>query len=691
MNNKKINFINSKYIELKNSNSLQSQKELVKKQIKFKNDYSIENLMTKEDDDLLIFLFLNAGRQDSVGYQMESGLLKDAEYFGTFGQMQAPIMLNKNGKWTYQDPHKRQQIEVDHEEAINIANIVKSKIINISNIIEDVKNNKKDYTEIMKEFDSILQDILLRRTYTYFRKYIFNLYPDMMSSFINNNDKNNSTVQKIKNFLEINKSNHTFPLIAESVIYEHFKQCSVNDIFHVIAQFAENYNELELDNDKNDNKGKDMTKPPLNQILYGPPGTGKTYNTVVEAIKILKEDLYKDYEAEKISHEDLKTEFNELRKQGRIEFVTFHQSYSYEEFVEGIKPDIESWETSAENLKYKGANGIFKKICNDADSKFTTKDFDNIYNKFLEEISNTDGIFKLTTKKYKKTFGLKVNNNDNLNIYMGEELIKQGSLTKENIKAHFLNARKRFDWANYYDSVVEYLETKYNLKKENVGTQPYILIIDEINRGNISKIFGELITLIEDDKRENLSVKLPYSQEEFTVPKNLYIIGTMNTSDRSIASIDIALRRRFKFKEMMPEIDLVADFKCNFQECFKTLNERISILLDRDHQIGHSYFIKEKHKDSGTEDLKEIWFDSIIPLLNEYFYGDWDKLQAILGEAKADESSFIKKQTINKTTFAKEIDICETESFDFNLKCDFNSAMKNAFGDNFTIGETNAQ
>ena len=450
------------------------------------------------------------------------------------------------------------------------------------------------------------------------------------------------------------------------------------------------YNEI-LDNDKDDNKGKDMTKPPLNQILYGPPGTGKTYNTVVEAIKILKEDLYKDYEAEKISHEDLKTAFNELRKQGRIEFVTFHQSYSYEEFVEGIKPDIESWETSAENLKYKGANGIFKKICNDADSKFTTKDFDNIYNKFLEEISNTDGIFKLTTKKYKKTFGLKVNNNDNLNIYMGEELIKQGSLTKENIKAHFLNARKRFDWANYYDSVVEYLETKYNLKKENVGTQPYILIIDEINRGNISKIFGELITLIEEDKRENLSVKLPYSQEELTVPKNLYIIGTMNTSDRSIASIDIALRRRFKFKEMMPEIDLVADFKCNFQECFKTLNERISILLDRDHQIGHSYFIKEKHKESRTEDLKEIWFDSIIPLLNEYFYGDWDKLQAILGEAKADESSFIKKQTINKTTFAKEIDICETESFDFNLKCDFNSAMKNAFGDNFTIGETNAQ
>lgn len=501
------------------------------------------------------------------------------------------------------------------------------------------------------------------------------------------------TLEHIRNLLKDKDKDFANPFVfqkgnwrAKLKGYIHYMK---KDLVDLIID-KNKYNEI-LDNNKNDNKGKDMTKPPLNQILYGPPGTGKTYNTVVEAIKILKEDLYEEYEAEKISYENLKTEFNELRKQGRIEFVTFHQSYSYEEFVEGIKPDIESWETSAENLKYKGANGIFKKICNDADSKFTTKDFDNIYNKFLEEISNTDGIFKLTTKKYKKTFGLKVNNNDNLNIYMGEELIKQGSLTKENIKAHFLNARKRFDWANYYDSVVEYLETKYNLKKENVGTQPYVLVIDEINRGNISKIFGELITLIEEDKRENLSVKLPYSQEEFTVPNNLYIIGTMNTSDRSIASIDIALRRRFKFKEMMPEIDLVADFKCNFQECFKTLNERISILLDRDHQIGHSYFIKEKHKDLGTEELKEIWFDSIIPLLNEYFYGDWDKLQAILGEAKADESSFIKKQTINKTTFAKEIDICETESFDFNLKCDFNLAMKNAFGDKFTIGETNAQ
>ena len=165
-------------------------------------------------------------------------------------------------------------------------------------------------------------------------------------------------------------------------------------------------------------------------------------------------------------------------------------------------------------------------------------------------------------------------------------------------------------------------------------SKPHILIIDEINRGNISKIFGELITLIEEDKRGKLSVKLPYSQDSFTVPSNLYIIGTMNTSDRSIASIDIALRRRFKFKEMMPNSDLVADFSIGFNTIFDELNNKIKLLLDRDHQIGHSYFINTKYNnDNGNNNiatLKEIWFNEILPLLNEYFYCDWEKLKLII-------------------------------------------------------------
>ena len=193
--------------------------------------------------------------------------------------------------------------------------------------------------------------------------------------------------------------------------------------------------------------------------------------------------------------------------------------------------------------------------------------------------------------------------------------------------------------------------------------KPYILIIDEINRGNISKIFGEMITLIEEDKRigneHELKLTLPYSKEPFGIPNNLYIIGTMNTSDRSIASIDIALRRRFKFVEMMPKEELVADITIgdskNFKDIFKALNEKITILLDRDHQIGHSYFIEDKFKtedgkeldnDIKIEMLKNIWFDEILPLLNEYFYNDWDKLQALLGKASKNNDSFI---TIKET------------------------------------------
>lgn len=226
------------------------------------------------------------------------------------------------------------------------------------------------------------------------------------------------------------------------------------------------------------------------------------------------------------------------------------------------------------------------------------------------------------------------------------------------------------------DNLMSLLNSTKESKSKNA-----VLIIDEINRGNISKIFGELITLIEEDKRENLSVRLPYSKDVFTVPKNLYIIGTMNTSDRSIASIDIALRRRFKFKEIMPNSNLVADFNCNFKECFEILNKRISVLLDRDHQIGHSYFIEEKYKDSNVSELETIWFDSIIPLLNEYFYSDWEKLQALLGNAKKDNTSFIK--VVENVSFAKEYSCEEGEMFDFNAKCDFKAAMQNAFGDKF--------
>lgn len=367
-----------------------------------------------------------------------------------------------------------------------------------------------------------------------------------------------------------------------------------------------------------DNKSLKFEQP-KNQILYGPPGTGKTYNTIVKAMEIINGEKYDFVDNEQ--YEALKQQFEKLKQQGQIEFVTFHQSYSYEEFVEGIKPDLKN----ENDLTYQKVDGIFKSICKNA-SKTITDNFDDVYEKFINDLAdyNEDNLFKLKTGKG-KTFGITVNSNKNLSIYMGKNLTKWGTLTKNNLK-------NLSDWKYYANPIYEYLKNNYNLtvRETQNSTQPYILIIDEINRGNISKIFGELITLIEEDKRETMSVKLPYSQDNFTVPKNLYIIGTMNTSDRSIASIDIALRRRFKFIEMMPKSELVADFGCGFQTIFEKLNTKIKILLDRDHQIGHSYFINTKYANADINTLKEIWFSEIIPLLNEYFYCDWEKLKLII-------------------------------------------------------------
>lgn len=280
-------------------------------------------------------------------------------------------------------------------------------------------------------------------------------------------------------------------------------------------------------------QNKSTPDTPLNQILYGPPGTGKTYSTIDKALEILGIDT-------KNMARDKKKLFEEYREKGQIEFVTFHQSYGYEEFVEGIKPFTDE----NNNVIYKVTNGIFKELC------------------------------KRTQEKQEK----------------------------------------------------------------------HILIIDEINRGNISKIFGELITLIEPSKRigekEELKIRLPYSQKEFGVPSNLYIIGTMNTADRSITSLDTALRRRFEFVEMMPNPDELSNISV-FQEDKKTeiklkemlekMNKRIEFLYDREKTIGHAFFLKDEGQTSlDIQELKSIFQNKIIPLLQEYFYNDYAQIRAVL-------------------------------------------------------------
>ncbi len=460
---------------------------------------------------------------------------------------------------------------------------------------------------------------------------------------------------------------------------------------------------------------------PLNQILYGPPGTGKTYNTVIKAMEIINPSCIEYDEKGVVSnYSDVKNEFDKVRDNHQIEFITFHQSYSYEEFVEGIKPDLdtESWNEPVDKLTYKGSNGIFKTIANRAlferlniqiGQQDAILDFKNLKEMFIEEysvgstfktgtknaefridkytkdsarITPTNGkyTYSITFKYLEEAYNKKMTSQSEIATINGvasglscyyfaiyEKLLK---IKKSNDNNQVKSNMNEMSDEDKLQLVRDYYEGKIKLNNNKIS-KPYVLIIDEINRGNISKIFGELITLIEEDKRENMSVKLPYSQETFTVPKNLYIIGTMNTSDRSIASIDIALRRRFKFKEMMPNSDLVADFGIGFNTIFDDLNNKIKLLLDRDHQIGHSYFINTKYNNSNgnnnVETLKDIWFSEILPLLNEYFYCDWEKLKLII-------PGFIKKLDVPEV-LKNECDDSIYEFKTFDEVADFEKAL----------------
>lgn len=418
---------------------------------------------------------------------------------------------------------------------------------------------------------------------------------------------------------------------------------------------------------------------PLNLILYGPPGTGKTYNTVNEALDIIQPKWREDFISQQNLPEGIKDErdyalylFNKYKEEGRIVFTTFHQSLSYEEFIEGIKPingdtsiviKHNNANTTGTNqfgegfstiddlnmMRYEVKSGIFKDICLKA-AQNSQSNYDECYEKFIKDIAEYE-YFELQTSKQSK-FYVSVNRNNNLKLYTTENKNLNGVLTKENIYATHLGELDY--WKGYMQGVLKHLKDKYNFKdSQNEKTAPYVLIIDEINRGNVSQIFGELITLIEEDKRttkwdkdqkqyvdnpEKITVKLPYSPDEkpFGVPGNLYIIGTMNTADRSVEALDTALRRRFDFKEMMPKPELVKGSICGYalKDILSTINDRIRVLKDREHQIGHSYFMKYKN----PKDLINVFKNNIVPLLQEYFYGNYAYIGLVLGDG------FVKKE-----------------------------------------------
>jgi hypothetical protein len=383
---------------------------------------------------------------------------------------------------------------------------------------------------------------------------------------------------------------------------------------------------------------------PLNRILYGPPGTGKTYNAISHAVSIITGMDYVGKDRALI-----KSEYDKLVDLGQIQFVTFHQSYSYEEFVEGIKPY-----TNGGQIEYEIADGIFKKMCLLAQEKTSYGNFDTIYQEFINDLTESGNNLELKSLKQEKPFTVKINSNGNCVAIPKTETATEMTITKKVLKNYIENDIVD-DWKTYTTAIAKYIKDNYvRTSSANDNTQKkYVLIIDEINRGNISRIFGELITLIEDSKRigasEELKIKLAYSgsqdSELFGVPNNLYIVGTMNSTDRSIALIDTALRRRFTFFEYKPDssfINTVID-GIDISILLSTLNSRIEFLLDKDHLIGHAYFLNIVTK----EDLVGVFRNKLLPLLEEYFYGDFNKIQLVLGDTnKPQEYQIVRlKQT----------------------------------------------
>lgn len=448
-------------------------------------------------------------------------------------------------------------------------------------------------------------------------------------------------------------------------------------------------------------KQDNETEMPLNTILYGPPGIGKTYSTINSALIKLGVNI------RGLTRSEVLTEFNKSVNNGRIVFTTFHQSMSYEDFIEGIKPISNDGEIS-----YEVVDGIFKRLSNTArfahlktlkDSAIERfVDFDTLYDQYVDNIEirlnnlkETESLkLPLRTKGF-YTMILSLNTDENYFLTRGGRASTDTKVRKENLRLlynKFNSVAEIIDisndirsvgpglgWSSNYFGIFKDLKDFESQQSKSISYSPqsstsidytnpqkikqilnttskinydsnsdaFVLIIDEINRGNVSAIFGELITLIEDDKRlgnkEAIRVTLPYSKDAFGVPNNLHIIGTMNTADRSVEALDSALRRRFSFVELRPKPELLAEIDDNARdieevdlvELLKTINERIELVLDKDHQIGHSYFIGV----DGITSLKEVFVNKVFPLLEEYFFGDFGKIGLIVGGSFIEEVS----------------------------------------------------
>ncbi|GAB3534907.1 hypothetical protein GCM10027443_22850 [Pontibacter brevis] len=383
-------------------------------------------------------------------------------------------------------------------------------------------------------------------------------------------------------------------------------------------------------------------KFPLNTIFYGPPGTGKTYTTLFRAAEIIENRPVEDYEeAMRVFNDNLGD---------RIEFITFHQNYSYEDFIQGLRPDIEN---SAE-LSFSRVDGVFKRIADRALRNLTLSEkapkevsrellFEKALERYIEKgqdneknfrINETASIIEVEDEAFRYT-GEKWTRNSNGNRMKFRDLrefYRNGVSTRQDVKklktiSGLANSHATY-YFKVYQAILKHLPAEVEVP-EKIKKQNYVIIIDEINRANISRVFGELITLIEPDKRSHgaipLRCTLP-SGEEFVVPSNLYIIGTMNTADKSIALLDIALRRRFEFEAMYPKYQLDGQ-EVYDMDVLEKINKKVIELKGHDFQIGHAYFMGE------NSDLVERMNKKVIPLLLEYFMNDEKEVKSILVNA----------------------------------------------------------
>jgi len=479
--------------------------------------------------------------------------------------------------------------------------------------------------------------------------------------------------------------------------------------------------ELSTPDNEDDLPVPNSMKQPLNQILYGPPGTGKTYYTALCAVSLLERLTEDETKAKYDTRDKLRARYDQYQQAGRIQFVTFHQAFSYEDFIEGIKPVLTDDEPDAltegetqANVEYKLEDGIFMRACRlatnslrlyheaqlpaDAEADFDSL-FRDLYAALSEELAEekprefptksgptitVTSVAKDSKIYFRHTGGDKKRRpylikRDNL-----RELFNKFSNIEDvhnvvtdivdcigncNASGYWAllnhlkkNTTRRTKIHNFQQSILEddinTANLKYNEVREATKNFNYdkltpadfaqaprfVLIIDEINRGNVASIFGELITLLEEGKRagrpERLTARLPYSKADFTVPPNLYLIGTMNTADRSVEALDTALRRRFSFTEMQPNAKVIreqvgtngvigeGEAAIDVARILEVLNSRLEQLLDHDHCLGHALLLES----SDLESLRTAFARNIVPLLQEYFFGDWGKIGLVLGE-----------------------------------------------------------